>query len=213
MRRAKAAPPAVAILVIWWIYANKKPAFYGRVVGILGFYGLSPEGFFRAFRGMFVDVKDILTYEALKMFKEDALQSINEELSKELPENHRKRLTKLRDTLASLSEDELLKKIQVYGTRRDFVRHLFIVLGAERPIEDYAIPSKYVTFDWAFLSFIRRLVIWGVRWDLPGTYIVKPYGKCKVHIFMPIFDPKSEDFKARISMFNHDQLESLALIG
>jgi|Deesub1362B_J571_1020462.scaffolds.fasta_scaffold00003_374 hypothetical protein len=203
------------IVFLWWIYANKRPAFPGRIIGILLFYGHLPIGYYRRFAGLMVDITDsVFNPYTLTEFLKLAHSNISKEIETTPNEVAKRTLGKLKSTLESMIKGEdITDYIQVLGTRRDFIKHIWIVVGAKKPIEEYAVPSKLVSFEWAFLSFIRRMAIWGVRYDLPKPVRAKGLGKLRVHIFMPILDPDEEDYKAKLYQLTDDAVNALGYLG
>ena len=204
---------AIAAFLLFYLYSNKRPAFPGKIVGYLYFLGMVPEGYYRKFYGLFVDIKNLITDEALRFFIDEAKKYVEEELGRDVSEEKKKVLKKVKEKLEKFNPSDLLGKIQVYGTRRDFIKYIYVVVGAEKPIEQYAIPSRFVNFEWAFLTFIRRLIIFGLRYDLPHWYVVKPYGRAKVSIFVPLFDPEEVKMRNPDLGLDYDTRDALAVIA
>ena len=202
------------IVFMWWIYANKRPAFPGRLIGILLFYGHLPQGYYRRFSGLMVDITDtMLSPASLNEFLKLSLENIKKEV--EVAEKDRMNdLIRIKESLKEMLEGEdITEHIQVLGTRRDFVKHIWVVVGVKKPIEKYAIPSKLVSFEWAFLSFMRRMAIWGIRYDFPKRIKIRGIGSVRVHVFMPTVDPEEEDYKAKLYQLDSDTVSALGYLG
>ena len=201
-------------LFIWLIYANKRPAFPGRILGILLFYGHLPDGYYRRFAGLMVDITDLMLSKAkIDEFLKLALENVEKDL--EIAKGSAKEeLQKIKKKLKDmLDKEDITEHIQVLGTRRDLVKHIWICVGVKKPIERYAIPSKFVSFEWAFLSFVRRMAIWGIRYDLPKRIKVRGLGTVKIHIFMPIIDPEEEDYRAKLYQLDEETVAALGYLG
>lgn len=205
----------VAIVFLWWIYANKRPAFPGRIIGILLFYGHMPQGYYRRFAGLMVDITSLmLSKGSLDEFMKNALENLEKEISIAKDDKAKKRLENIKDTIKDMLEKEdITEHIQVLGTRRDLIKHIWIIVGARKSIEEYAIPSKLVSFEWAFLTFVRRMAIWGIRYDYPKMLRIKGVGNVRVHIFKPIIDPEDPDYKAKLYELDEDTVSALSYLG
>ena len=195
-----------------WLYGNIRPGFRGRLIGYQLFYGFTERGVYRRFDGILTDISHFLSEPAISAFKELALNDLNERLKdKTLPESKRKHLEKVRERLEKLKALDLRTKVRIYGCRRDFIKHIWVVL-ADRSIEEYSIPSWRIAFTFPF-GFLRRQAVFGTRYDLRGWVKVHPYGKCKVHIFIPMIDPASRDFQAKLAVLEPAEREAIAAIG
>jgi ElaB/YqjD/DUF883 family membrane-anchored ribosome-binding protein len=205
---------AFLIIFVWWLYANKRPAFPGKILGILLFYGHLPDGYYRRFTGLMVDITDLMLSKAkIDEFLKLSIENVEKEL--EIAKGKaRSELEKIKKKLSDmLDEEDITEHIQVLGTRRDFVKHIWICVGVNKPIERYAIPSKLVSFEWAFLSFVRRLAVWGIRYDIPKRIKIRGIGTVKIHIFMPMIDPEEEDYKAKLYELDEDTVSALGYLG
>jgi len=194
-----------------YLYGNVRPGFIGRLIGYQLLYGFTEQNVYKRFDGIMVDVSAFIHENALQQFREIALEDLEENLKSEVSEEVRRELEGTREKLLKINGEELRRKIHIYGCRRDFTKHLWIVLG-EKSIEEYSVPSHRVSFTFPF-GFLRRNAAFGVRYDLKGLYKVHPYGKCKVHIFIPILEPGSMEFKAAVNSLGEDERNVLAALG
>jgi len=200
------------LILISWLYGNVRPGFRGRLIGYQLFYGFTERGVYRRFDGILTDISHFLSEPAISAFKVLALHDLSEKLKdKALPQSRREHLEKVKNRLEKLKALDLRTKVRIYGCRRDFVRHIWVVL-ADRSVEEYSIPSWRVAFTFPF-GFLRRQAVFGIRYDIRGWVKVHPYGKCKVHIFIPMIDPRSRDFEAKISTLKPVEREAIAAIG
>ena len=200
------------LILASWLYGNIRPGFRGRLIGYQLFYGFTERGVYRRFDGILTDISHFLSEPAIAAFKELALNDLNDRLKdKTLPDSKRKHLEKVRERLEELKALDLRTKVRIYGCRRDFVKHIWVVL-ADRSVEEYSIPSWRIAFTFPF-GFLRRQAVFGIRYDIRGWVKVHPYGKCKVHIFIPMIDPMSKDFQAKLAVLEATEREAIAAIG
>ncbi len=200
------------LILASWLYGNVRPGFRGRLIGYQLFYGFTERGVYRRFDGILTDISHFLSEPAISAFKALALDDLNERLKdKALPQSRREHLEKVKSRLEKLKALDLRTKVRIYGCRRDFVKHIWVVL-ADRSIEEYSIPSWRITFTFPF-GFLRRQAVFGIRYDIRGWVKVHPYGKCKVHIFIPMIDPASQDFQAKLAVLEPVEREAIAAIG
>ena len=203
---------AADLLLASYLYGNIRPGFRGRLIGYQLFYGFTERGVYRRFDGILTDISHFLTEPAISAFKALAIQDVEERLKdKTLPSSMRERLENVRNRLKNLKALDLRTKIRIYGCRRDFVRHVWVVL-ADKSIEQYSVASYRVAFTFPY-GFLRRTAIFGIRYDLKGWYKIAPYGNCKVHLFIPLIDPRDRRFEAKLSALNPVEREALAALG
>ena len=210
---------AISIIILWWIYANKRPAFKGRILGILIFYGIKPIGTYRRFAGLMVDItRQVVNKVDLGEFIQLAILNIQKEIELTKIPSERIRLMKIKEKLENYLNARVFPHvpfthIQVLGTRRDLIKHIWIIIGDEgKRIEQYTIPSEIVSFEWAFLSFIRREMVVGLRYDYPKMLRIKGLGRVKIHLFIPLLDPENLSTDADLEVLKQ-AVEPLAYIS
>ncbi|MEM3403749.1 MAG: hypothetical protein QXJ17_04375 [Nitrososphaeria archaeon] len=174
---------AFLLLFIAWLLGNTRPGFPGRMLGITLFYGLQGSTF-RRFEALLVDITDSLSDDALNEFRQAAKEDLGEQYKKEGDEKKRSDIQKAMEALDKVNATEVKRFMQVYGCRRDFTRHVWVVL-AEKPIEEYMFASTITSFTLPF-GYIRRQAVFGLRHDFGRMKVARE--TLRVHLFMPLLD-------------------------
>jgi hypothetical protein len=183
------------ITFIAWVLSNVRPAFPGKLLGVTLFYGIVGS-MYRRFEALTVEMTHIITDEALVSIKELAINDLDERYKKENDVKKKEQIQKVKDKITSLKAEELRKFIHVYGCRRDFVKHIWVFLS-DKPLEQHIFSSVITSFTIPF-GFIRRQAVFGIRYDIKGRIKMIPYGKVRVHLFIPLLDPaKVEELSAK----------------
>lgn len=174
---------AFLLLFIAWVLGNTRPGFPGRMLGITLFYGLQGSTF-RRFEALLVDISDSVSGEALEEFRQAAKEDLWEQYKKEGDEKKRLDIQKAIEALDKVNASEIKKFMQVYGCRRDFTRHIWVVL-ADKPLEEYMFASIVTSFTLPF-GYIRRQAVFGLRYDFGRMNVARE--KVRAHLFIPLLD-------------------------
>ncbi|MCL4344084.1 MAG: hypothetical protein JRN26_00995 [Nitrososphaerota archaeon] len=205
-------PAAIAfigfIVFIFWIWSNIKPGWPGKVIDNLVFYGLQ-GGMYRRFDGLFVDISDLVNDTSLGRLKELILSDLNTQLVSEKSEAKKGEIQKTIEQISKLAAADLRKHFQVYGTRRDFSRYIWIWL-ADTPVDEWAFSSYYTSFSLPY-GYVRRRAIFGVQMHLPHSIKMSGYGKVNVRVFVPLVNPGNvTDIQHKI---DEEFVENVGLLG
>ena len=176
-----------AFILIAWIYGNIRPGFKGKFIGTFILYGRMGRAK-RRFEGLFVDISDYFDINSIKALRDVALSDLKAQLQVERDQVKIAQINRQIEALEKITPEDIKKRFYIYGTRRDFVRYVWVWFS-DRSMEDQSFYSVITSFTFPY-GFVPRQSVDGIQINLAYSVNMKGYGKVKVRLFIPTIWPE-----------------------